>query len=203
MELALNNLDNPDKVTVKRFKHDLESLKQLAQDALTLAWLETEQPTLNEESLDLSDLIECIIESAEFEFPSHQIHRELPEEAPLRQTNHRALGQAIENVIRNALKYTPSAKKIEVLLREDRYQYFIEINDQGPGVPEKLLQEIFKPFFRVDKSRGEKAGGFGLGLSLAKRQIEAVGGTIAAHNIHHKTLDAPIGLSVHITLPVE
>ncbi|MCH2159936.1 MAG: ATP-binding protein [Oleiphilaceae bacterium] len=123
----------------------------------------------------------------------------LPEYAPIKQSNHRALGQAFENIIRNALKYSPHQGQVTIDLDQADKEYRIRITDNGPGVPEEMLDEIFKPFFRVDKSRGDEAGGFGLGLSLAKRQIEAVGGSIRALNTTNASEYK--GLSVEIVLP--
>jgi two-component system sensor histidine kinase PfeS len=73
--------------------------------------------------------------------------------------------------------------------------YEIRILDEGPGVPEALLTKIFKPFFRVDKSRERKGGSFGLGLALAKRQLAAIRGTVIASNRNNG------GLSMVITIP--
>jgi len=118
------------------------------------------------------------------------------------------LGQAIENIIRNALRHTPEKSEVEVLLSSTEKGYRLCVKDNGPGVPEHMLGDIFKPFFRVDKARvskGERidtsqSTGFGLGLALAHRQIEAVGGTIKARN-YTDVAGQRSGLKIQIELP--
>lgn len=84
--------------------------------------------------------------------------------------------------MRNALRYTPVGKTISLFVSEQENEFKIEIIDQGPGVPEKLLTTIFKPFFRVDSSRSADSESFGLGLALAERQLAAIRGSITASN---------------------
>ena len=128
------------------------------------------------------------------------------------------MGQALENIIRNALRHTPEQSKVSLTLTSDNNNYVITVTDEGTGVPESMLDAIFEPFFRVDKARAAKnyvhaakRSGFGLGLALAKRQIAAVGGDISAinraalikDNALHRDASATkqTGLVVTITLP--
>lgn len=208
LELALDAIEHGDDQALRRARSDILSMRQLAEDSLTLAWLETEKPSLNDESLDLVDLLECLVEAAQFEFPAMTISTQFPDDAPLHQSNHRALGQAIENILRNALRYTPQAKVVNIMLDSNNDHYTLTIADQGPGVPDIYLEEIFKPFFRVEKSRQRNSNSFGLGLSLAKRQVEAVGGHVRAENVRAENVCTEIddatssGLRVIITLPI-
>jgi two-component system, OmpR family, sensor histidine kinase CpxA len=99
---------------------------------------------------------------------------------------------AVENVVRNAIRYSPHGSIIEITVspekpREAEYAR-IRICDQGPGVPESELNEILKPFVRIDKSRRNSTGGFGVGLSIAKRVVELHGGEIQLHNGAHSGL---------------
>ncbi len=123
-----------------------------------------------------------IIDDARFEFFDRRIQACLPDVAPIEGSNNRVLGQAIENVVRNALRYTPQGGQIDVELTKFQGHFQLTIADQGPGVPDDCLENIFQPFFRVEKERGKDSGGFGLGLALAKRQIEAMSGSISAAN---------------------
>lgn len=146
------------------------------------------------ENLDLVDLIDVIVDNVRFEFPNNTLTSDLPNRAPLYKSNHKAVGQALENIIRNALRYAPSDKAIEVNLSSNENSYTLLVRDSGPGVPKQMLESIFQPFFRVDKSR-TGSDGFGLGLPLAKRQLETVKGTILAKN-------RPTGgLDMIVTLP--
>lgn len=180
---------------IARVEAEVQVMKKLVEGALTLAWLENEKPTLNKDTVDLAPLIESIVEDARFEFPTHSIIYHLNTVDPLKNSSHLALSQSIENIIRNACKYTPSDEQIEVRLRQNNEQLVIEIEDQGPGIPDSQLDNIFKPFFRLEESRNRSQGGFGLGLALCKRQIEACGGTLSAQN------RMPNGLKMKISLP--
>ncbi len=178
-----------------RVNRESRHIRRLVEDTLTLAWLDNEQPTLAQEDLDLVDLIDVIIEDAKFEFPDRHICVDLPASAALKNSNHRAVGQALENIIRNALRFTPAGKVVDIGLQTSGSDYLIQIKDQGPGVPEDNLETIFQPFFRLDKSRSTSSTSFGLGLALARRQLHAVGGRVLAENLR----DA--GLRVSVWLP--
>jgi signal transduction histidine kinase len=102
--------------------------------------------------------------------------------------------RAVGNVLRNAIRYSPARSAVEVTLAEVADSTTIEIRDHGPGVPEELLSQIFKPFFRVEDARDASNGGVGLGLSIAMRAIQLHQGTIRGEN-------ADPGLRVKITLP--
>ncbi|EWH11079.1 integral membrane sensor signal transduction histidine kinase [Catenovulum agarivorans DS-2] len=185
-----NQLEN-----LQRVERESRQIRKLVDDTLTLAWLENEQPKLQKESLDLVDLIDVIVEDAKFEFPHNKLTVTLPNSAKIANSHHRAIGQALENVLRNALRYTPIELTVELSLRQHNDYFTISVSDQGPGVPENMLQAIFQPFFRVDKARIADSASFGLGLALARRQIHAVGGTIEASN------KPTGGLLINIQLP--
>ncbi len=183
LDIALSAVkDELESENVERIERESIHIRRLVNDTLTLAWLENEKPELKQESLDLIDLLDVLIEDAQFEFPDRKIITQLRESAVIENTSHRAAGQAIENILRNALRYTPSAKSVEVSLLDKGGDYQIVILDQGPGVPAKYLSAIFKPFFRVDKSREREGNSFGLGLALAKRQLAAIRATVEASN---------------------
>ncbi len=186
-----------------RIRREADLMKNLVEDTLTLAWLETSAPKLNQEELDLCDLLRSIADDAQFEFPEQQLNLQQPKSALITASSNIAIGQAVENCIRNAMRHTPINGVVTVNLQRLDDQFMITIADQGPGVPEHLLQDIFKPFFRVDKARERKAGGFGLGLALAKRHLEAVGGSIRAFNQSSGGLCMEIVLPQKRTTPVE
>jgi signal transduction histidine kinase len=105
------------------------------------------------------------------------------------------LRRAVENVLRNAVRYSPPKAYIDIVLREQNGTASIAIRDYGSGIPEAFLEKIFDPFFRVEEARDSETGGIGLGLSIAKRAVQLHNGTILAQN-------ANPGLSVQITLPL-
>ncbi|GGD60783.1 histidine kinase sensor domain-containing protein [Lacimicrobium alkaliphilum] len=189
LDIATENLISGAKTDSAALEHKLarvhresRHIRRLVDDTLTLSWLDNETPDLRNESLDLVDLLQVVIDDAEFEYPDRAIQAELPEHAMIDNSNHRALGQAIENVLRNALRYTPPGGRVIVRLCLVDSGYRIQITDEGPGVPDKHLQAIFRPFFRVEASRPADTDGFGLGLALAQRQLSSVSAEISAQN---------------------
>lgn len=105
------------------------------------------------------------------------------------------LRRAIENVLRNAIRYSPPGSAIDLSGSEAAGVAYIVIRDHGPGVPEDTLGKIFDPFFRVEESRDSTGGGSGLGLSIAKRAVQVHHGNIIAEN-------ASPGLRVTISVPL-
>src|ERR1700677_4913543 len=135
---------------------------------------------VSEERLD-AELRECGLQV------SGQLERPLWGDSEL-------LRRAVSNVLRNAIRYSPSHSTVEVTLLETADTSIVEIRDHGPGVSEELLSQIFKPFFRVEEARDTSSGGVGLGLSIAMRAVQVHQGTITAEN-------AKPGLKVQIALP--
>jgi signal transduction histidine kinase len=109
--------------------------------------------------------------------------------------NRELLRRAVENVLRNGIRYSPEQSTIDVAIVEDLDSVDIAIRDYGPGVPEGTLTRIFDPFFRVEEARDALGGGSGLGLSIAKRAVQVHHGTITAEN-------ASPGLRVQIKIPL-
>lgn len=102
----------------------------------------------------------------------------------------------IRNLLENAVKYSlPDSRPVELSAMQNGQHVVIRVSDDGPGIPERDMPNLFDPFFRVDRSRSKKTGGYGLGLSIAKRIVEAHGGTIAAENTGSR------GASFVVTLP--
>jgi two-component system sensor histidine kinase CpxA len=104
------------------------------------------------------------------------------------------LVRALDNLLRNAIEFSPPGGQIDVSLREVSGRAVASVRDYGAGVPETMLASIFEPFFRVDESRQESTGGLGLGLTIVQRAVQSHGGSVQATN-------AAPGLMVTITLP--
>ena len=90
--------------------------------------------------------------------------------------------RAIENIVRNAIRYTPQNTTVEVGLSTHDHTALIFVRDFGPGAPEEALAKIFQPFFRVDDSRNGSTAGVGLGLAIAHRAITLHDGRIAENS---------------------
>jgi signal transduction histidine kinase len=102
----------------------------------------------------------------------------------------------LRNLLENALKYSlPDSRAVEVSAAQNGGNVVVRVKDDGPGIPDRDMSNLFEPFFRVDRSRSKKTGGYGLGLSISKRIVEAHGGAIAAEN------NATRGASFVVTLP--
>ena len=106
------------------------------------------------------------------------------------------LRRAVENLLRNAIRYSPAGKNIEIDVSGSASNASISVRDYGPGVPASALSHIFDPFFRVDNSRDMATGGIGLGLSITQRAIQLHHGQIRAEN-------ADPGLRVCMDLPLK
>ncbi|WVM94243.1 ATP-binding protein [Halopseudomonas pachastrellae] len=182
MAVSLARQQGGDAVLLERIRSECNGMRQLVEDALTLSWIEQEAPVLRDESLDLTELLDSLIDDARFEFADRELQVSLPPVAPLSRSSHRALGQAIENVLRNALDHTPAGGVVRLALVELNDSWQLTVSDQGKGVADELLEDIFQPFFRAPQTApgGAERAGFGLGLALARRQIMATGGSIAA-----------------------
>jgi two-component system sensor histidine kinase CpxA len=109
--------------------------------------------------------------------------------------NEMLLRSAIENVLRNAVRYTEENTRVEVSVKQVGNNSLISIRDYGDGVPEKDLEKLFKPFYRVQEARDRKSGARGLGLAIAERAVSNHQGTIKAENTEK-------GLLVKISLPI-
>jgi two-component system sensor histidine kinase CpxA len=110
------------------------------------------------------------------------------------------LRSAVENVIRNAIRYTAEGTTVEVRLGRQATaqgeEAVIRVLDSGPGVPHEALEKIFEPFYRLDDARNRQTGGAGLGLSIADRAVRLHGGQLRASNRPEG------GLEVEIRIPV-
>lgn len=179
---------------LQRIKSDTHKMRSTAEDTLTLAWIENEQPNLRTEAFDLAELVEIIVEDARFEYPDRHVFLQQDEPLPINDSNQMALSQSLENVIRNGLRYTQPNEALRIEVRSSSEHYQIVITDSGPGMDPSLYQQIFKPFFKANNQVASRKG-FGVGLALAKRHIEAVGGKIVAYNAPER------GLVMDITLP--
>ncbi len=104
------------------------------------------------------------------------------------------LRRAVENVLRNAIRYAPDGSDIDVRIDDHNGSTRISVRDGGPGVPEDALPRLAQPFFRADDSRNSSTGGVGLGLAIAQRAVLLHHGTLAAENAHP-------GLRVTLTVP--
>ena len=146
-------------------QQDVKELQQLVDEILDYARLETGQSPLHKQHLDLTELIVNVQEKLT-PLPGATISLQLPDRAMLYGDGH-YLERALQNLLVNAKKY--AVNQIRLTLRQHKSGWQIDVEDDGPGIPEALRQDILKPFFRAEASRNKQAGGFGLGLAIVHR----------------------------------
>jgi two-component system OmpR family sensor kinase len=180
--------------SLARIEREATRLDELVGEVLTLARLETGAARPVAQSVELADLVASIGEDARYEAEAsgRRLRLDVAPSAPVL-GNAELLHRAVENVVRNAVKYTAEGSEVAVVLRAAAGRAVLTVTDRGPGIPEPELARVFEPFYRVAENGGK---GFGLGLAIAQLAVQAHGGTIAAQN-------APQGgLRVEIDLPL-
>ncbi|WP_210397182.1 ATP-binding protein [Motiliproteus sediminis] len=190
LELARRKADPH--AELDRIEREAQLLDELIEEILVLVRLNAETTAPPRAAVDLATLVQTQVDNARFEHP-RVCYQGPPSLSVL--ADERQLGRALENVIRNALKYSDG--EVEVRLSSNTSEAVIQVADQGPGIDESLLQQIFEPFVRADEARSRDAGGWGLGLAIAARALQQHGGRISAAN------RAEGGLLVTLALPLQ
>jgi len=182
---------------LERIEREAERLNDLIGGILSFSRLDSGAHQLQREAISLDRLIGSTVDDVCFQAEAEDCNVRFRNEAgdATCVTDLPLLHSALENVLANALRYAAQAGEVEVTLRREADEYVIAVADHGPGVPPALLEHIFEPFVRVDSSRSSRMGGVGLGLAIARRAVEAVGGRITASNRSQG------GLEVSIRLP--
>lgn len=182
--------------SMQRIERESVRMDKLVGELLTLSRLEAGVTGDMSEAVDMGELVGGIMDDAGFEAEStgrrlvyHDCGSALVRGRP------ELLHRSVENVVRNALRYTADGSEVTASAGFDAGRYRLTVRDQGPGVAEGDLNAIFEPFFRCPTN--PNPNGHGLGLAIAKRVIQTHGGTIQAQN------RAEGGLEVIIDLPAE
>lgn len=160
------------------------------------------------EQIDIRELLEGLVDDAQLEAGSKDCKVRLGTAFPAIVNAHPALlYSAIENVVRNAIKYTKRGTAVEISMLADKGKgkgegadaesIIIEVRDHGPGVSEETLPHLFEPFARAEKARDRPSGGYGLGLAIADRAIRLHNGNIIARNHPEGGLVVCIRLSLN------
>jgi two-component system sensor histidine kinase CpxA len=188
-------------VHLNRIENEAERLNELIGQLLTLTILESGSEELEKEHIALAELIGAVVDDAAYEAEDRGRDVRVAASEPLSVLGNRELlYRAIENVVRNAVRYTKdgSAVEIELLKGHEQSESYavIKVRDHGPGVPEATLTELFRPFYRVAEARDRQSGGTGIGLAIAERALNLHSGMITARNV------AEGGLIVEIHIPL-
>lgn len=193
--LARQQSTQADQSIIDRMDKEAERLNELIGEILEYARLEVLE-SLDQRATDLVDLLHTIAADADLEGQSDgkSVSINGPE-ACLVSVDSALLHAALENIIRNALKYTAANTEVRVSVERVPERIIIRIDDHGPGVPAEQLDRLFEPFFRIEASRPRSSGGTGVGLAIAERSIKLHGGSVSASN------RATGGLSIKVSLP--
>jgi two-component system sensor histidine kinase CpxA len=179
-----------------RIACEADRLEELIARTLKLARLERPMQGLERVPVDIAELLTHIVSDVGIEAEARGSTVAMETERPLPvKGDPELLRSAMENVIRNAVRYGPPGSKVGIEARRAAAQIEIMVRDSGPGVPEKDLELIFEPFYRVDAARNRAVGGDGLGLAIAARAVGIHGGRIQARNLEGG------GLVVQLTVP--
>ena len=184
-----------------RIEREAERLNELIGQLLVLAQLEEDAGAHESAPVNLKRLVDEIAADADFEARSGNRSVRVAASEPVTIAgNEGLLRSAIENVVRNAVRYTDAGTEVEVSLEkrdtgEGQAIAVVRVRDHGPGVPPEALEDLFRPFYRVADARERKTGGTGLGLAISERAVRWHGGSLAAENA------ADGGFVVEICLP--
>ena len=178
----------------ERLSREVDGMQRLVEDTLQLAWLDAERGPLPVEDIQIQALWEMLTENARFEsgWPESRLPCFVTADCWV-QGHLNSLAQALENILRNAIRHSPAQGTVSLNGRREGEEWHLGLDDQGGGVAPEELERIFAPFTRLDGSRPGD-GGFGLGLSIARNALRLQGGSLWAENVGQ-------GLRVHIRLP--
>lgn len=185
-----------------RIELEVSRLNELIGRLLTLARIEDGQQSVPRIPVSLDELVLNVAEDAEFEAQARHCHvRSVIPPGEWRVRGEASLlHSAIENVVRNAIRYTHEGTTVEIhLVRAETpggAEAVVKVTDCGPGVPPDTLEKLFQPFYRLDDARGRQTGGVGLGLAITERAVRFHGGRVAASNRGEG------GLEVELRLPL-
>ena len=190
---------------LERIDLEAERLNELIAGLLTIARMEDSSEAVKKSPIHLAEMLDGIAQDADYEAQSRncRVERVIVEDcwvmgAPM------LLHSAIENVVRNATRYTATrytreGTDVQIRLQSaqgpNSQEAVIRVTDFGPGVPEEALEKLFRPFYRIDDARGRQTGGVGLGLAITERAVRLHGGTVKAANRPEG------GLIIEIRLP--
>ncbi len=184
-----------DSAMLDRIEKEAERLNSLVSELLQVTRVEGDPSKKHMEPVRLDEIVEEIVSDTSIEAAAKNCRLELTREQPIILSGDlELLRRAIENVVRNAIRYAPPGTAVDISLTAAGGLAQICVRDRGPGVPEEELPRIFDAFYRVEEDRDRASGGVGLGLAIAKRAVELHNGKLYARN-------ASPGLLVAIELP--
>jgi two-component system sensor histidine kinase CpxA len=193
VELARSGSDR--EAALDRIQKEADRLNALVGELLTITRAEADPGSMRFGPVRVDELLRDVADICSMEAKSRETQLEVGDlpQATI-EGDEELLRRALENVIRNAIRYAPPQTTVDVSLEKTDAGLRIRVRDGGPGVPESSLPHLFEPFYRVEGDRSRASGGTGLGLAIARRAVDLHHGKITARN-------AQPGLLVEMALP--
>ncbi|GEN49965.1 cell wall metabolism sensor histidine kinase WalK [Alkalibacterium pelagium] len=183
-------------------QNETDRMIRMIQDLLHLSRIDSGKSSLELEIVDITEMVDhvlnrfdMLIHSAEYETRNYRIHKELIKEAIFVEVDPDRMIQVLDNIMNNAIKYSPDGGTITGRMHKTDDAVIISISDEGMGIPKADLNKIFTRFYRVDRARSRAMGGSGLGLAISKEVVEQHGGRIWAESKEGK------GTTFYLSLP--
>jgi two-component system sensor histidine kinase CpxA len=184
LEIAKQRSNGDSAALLERIETESNRLNEMISRLLTLSRLETGSQEFERSEIDLTPLVEQVVSDADFEANAIGKSVKITRADTCRIVgNDELVISAVENVLRNAVRYTGEGTTVEVSVEGVGGKAVVSVQDQGGGVPPDELKNLFRPFYRVGEARDRGSGGTGLGLAIAEQAIKAHSGRIVARNI--------------------
>jgi two-component system sensor histidine kinase VicK len=183
---------------LKVAQNETDRMIRMVNDLLQLSKMDANEYPMQKERTEFISYFHEVIDRFDMNVPAHiTLKREMPKKGRYYVwLDTDKMTQVLDNIISNAIKYSPEGGTIRLKVEKQRHHILISIQDEGIGIPYDKLDKIFDRFYRSDKARTRKLGGTGLGLAISKELVEAHHGKIWATSKEGK------GTTVHLTLPL-
>jgi two-component system, OmpR family, sensor histidine kinase CpxA len=183
LEIAKQKSNGDTSPMLERIEAESDRLNEMVSRLLTLSRLETGSQDFERTDIDLKALVEQVVSDADFEANAvgKSVRIDRVDECSI-VGSYELVGSAVENVLRNAVRYTADGTAAEVSLQSSDGKATVSVRDHGGGVPDDELKNLFRPFYRVGEARDRSSGGTGLGLAIAEQAVKAHNGSIRARN---------------------
>ncbi len=180
---------------LKIIEDETDRLTEIIDNLLDMSQIEAGALRVAREPLQLRSLIREVVDEMRMRTEAHYFVVDLPAELPLVLADSRRIRQVLQNLIGNAIKYSPRGQ-ITIACQVADHHVIVSVADQGEGIPARYLTKIFERFFQVDGATTRRVGGSGLGLAIARSIVEAHNGKIWAQS------EAGQGSTFYFTLPL-